>query len=724
MNISRFRFVHAPMRRWKGIASGAVAGSTLACAHPTAIPVAVPVPLITADRPACAESHADAQPSSKFMTGVPMGEQGRWHLRSAWADDRMAVGRRFALSWSPDGSRVVTTSDEGIIVWSAESGEEVRRYTFAVPFWRPALVRLSPDGRYAVRQGEVIDLEHSRGFPLPYELPAPRFAIGREAVISWDHRVYDFLKSEYRFESSGPASQESRDRTFWPEVSRAMSGGLREILPDGAHGIELVDGELRAGLLGSRAPERRWQVSEPAPRSLGISPRGGYVAVLGNRVQIWSLSSGGRVVDFPDSTIDGIAFCEAASLALVWNHAAGGNDSGSMQELSLLDLTTGQQTWQRTVAPSHGYRFSRSGERFAAVSDDAELFDLSKPEGLYRSRDGHLLRSDFPLSWLSPELDRIAVGDGHSFHIENVDTRENVVRVERTGDLMARSRDGASWVSGRYELQLRSAGECRVLLPGDHHPYWARFIGDDRLQIAYFPVRSQNAERIIDLTAPPRLGTWDAKSGRILSIFQFPSARVFPLDGRRVLYGGDPLRTFDPEVGTTESGGRAPFGSDGFELRLLEEPERLPFQRLLGSPVLVSAIGHHHPFHRAANSEDGHWSARVGSDRPPCHRRPAADRESDCNELVELWDVRSRRVITVPVPEGRQARLVKFSPDGRLLAIAAGDSLHLWDLEARDYVEHIALGPRHDSVSNVVFSSDARELTIYSRRGGWFNFRR
>ena len=81
---------------------------------------------------------------------------------------------------------------------------------------------------------------------------------------------------------------------------------------------------------------------------------------------------------------------------------------------------------------------------------------------------------------------------------------------------------------------------------------------------------------------------------------------------------------------------------------------------------------------------------------------------------ILLWDVAAKEY-WAEFSQGAAVRSLAVSPDGRLLATAAGWKVHLWDLEKSEFVETLK-GHQH-FVRSVVFSPDGRTLLS----GSWDN---
>jgi WD40 repeat protein len=110
----------------------------------------------------------------------------------------------------------------------------------------------------------------------------------------------------------------------------------------------------------------------------------------------------------------------------------------------------------------------------------------------------------------------------------------------------------------------------------------------------------------------------------------------------------------------------------------------------LATGEVTVLTGHTAGLHTLAFGPDGHTLATAGVDA-----------------TVRLWDVATRRTVTVLEPRSGYVVSVAFSPDGRTLA-TSGNAVHVWDVESGRVVAvlhgHIGL------VHAVAFSPDGQTL--------------
>jgi hypothetical protein len=339
--------------------------------------------------------------------------------------------------------------------------------------------------------------------------------------------------------------------------------------------------------------------------------------------------------------------------------------------------------------------------------------------------------------------------------------RTRVARMRRGGGIEIVAADGSSVLSpsplrfisaaassrsigGLYEVRLIEGDRCHVLAP-DSDPVWARFLPGDRVQVALWTVTLEGSRRVIRGDMPVRIGTWSTRSYRLESMLEFHTYDdVLPIDGDEVLYrkfwflsetlARGPYRRyaddcFENRLFAVDSYGRQEPPRDppanAFNLRLLEDPARLPLERVIDEPWLVQALGHH-PYRRSSLSGDHRWLAVAGSLRPPCSRPPRSPQSGEpCMNLVELWNVPTRQVHVIELQGPGPLHEAALSQDGRFLAAAMDTRLYVWDRREGHMVEELDFSPRHDRATHIQFGGDnANEtITVTTARGARFVFR-
>jgi WD40 repeat protein len=85
-------------------------------------------------------------------------------------------------------------------------------------------------------------------------------------------------------------------------------------------------------------------------------------------------------------------------------------------------------------------------------------------------------------------------------------------------------------------------------------------------------------------------------------------------------------------------------------------------------------------------------------------------------QSAQLWNLPSARRIA-ELPALATVADLRFSPDGRLLAVAAGQRVGLWDVAARKKTRLALLRGHRKPVRQVVFAPDGRTLATASEDG-------
>jgi WD40 repeat protein len=271
---------------------------------------------------------------------------------------------------------------------------------------------------------------------------------------------------------------------------------------------------------------------------------------------------------------------------------------------------------------------------------------------------------------------------------------------------IAFSPDGKTLVSGSWDDVIRiwdvaSGMEVRQLgaAPGAHG-----WVG-----VAYSPDGKTLAS-----TSGAKIRFWDTATWRELQPLEVSSARVQALaysqDGKSLLVG--------------DSSG---------QLRLWDLATR---------KAVVSCVGLSN-VHCAAISRDGSllaggdqngtlllWNAATGKEVQCLHRAvplrngarsvqfsPTGTTVASCgwNDVVQVWDVRTGKLLHQFGKGEAEFGDVAFSPDGKRLACAADRAVRVWDLETR--TEVVPLGSLFRAVDATAFSPDGKLVALGSGSG-------
>ena len=260
-----------------------------------------------------------------------------------------------AVAWSPDGSCIVTSSDDGVRVWDAVTGEELlspeHRHWVRSVAWSPDASRIaagSDDGVRvwdAVTGEELLSLEHGNQVESVVWSPdGSRIAAGSAGGV----RVWDAVTGEGLF--SLERSRLVRSVVWSPDGSRIATGfvgdGVRVL--DAVTGKELLSLECGRGVesvawspdssriaTGSFGAARVWDAVTgkellSLERGRGVesvawSPDGRHILTKTrrNEIRIWDVTSGEQASFFITTLLEGERVVLSADRTKVIGASAG-----------------------------------------------------------------------------------------------------------------------------------------------------------------------------------------------------------------------------------------------------------------------------------------------------------------------------------------------------------------------------------------------------------------
>ncbi|WP_327234040.1 WD40 repeat domain-containing protein [Streptomyces sp. NBC_01317] len=619
-------------------------------------------------------------------------------LRQAVADDRTAAvvrgrdGRMLGVAISPDGSRLVGTSENGAVrIWgwsdgrvSGDAPRVLRGHRGEV--WSPAF---TPDGRRLATAGldSTVRVWDLSGRQRPVVLRGHRGPV-RKVAFSPDGRRVASAGDDGTVRVWDAAGRGK------PQVLRGRQGGVLAVAFSAA-GRHMVtggkDGTVRIWDTTGKTDPVVLRGHQDDVKSLAFSPDGTRIASAGidGTARVWDTSgkTDPVVLRGHGGTVEGVAFSpdgrqvatasDDATLR-VWNPSGGGNP--------VVLRGHGAVVW--------GASFSPDGTRLASVSTDGtvRVWDPRGPGAPL------VLRGHEDAAWTVSVGDggrRVASGgqDGTVRIWDRAPGRAARVLRGHKGEVLGLtvSRDGRTVASGGQDGTVRIwdlvGADRPVVLTGSAKGAWSVALSPDGRRVA--GVDGSGGLRIWPLDGASRPRALLLRAGD--TVFRSVS---FSPDGRRVAAGGDDgaVRIWDSERGGTPRvlrghGGlvwSAAFSPDGRKLASVANDGLVRIWDLArgGEPLVLH--GHQGFAWSVAFSPDGQWVASAGKDG-----------------TVRLWrtDVGGEAVTFGDF--GTSVESIAFVSGGQNLVTAHGDgTVRLWRCSACEPVERLttnnAWGRRED----------------------------
>lgn len=587
----------------------------------------------------------------RYLWQLCHGERLGWRAHAAEVQD---------VSWSPDGSVVVTAGADGLVqLWDAATGRRRRALAGHVGDVRRA--RFAPDGRTVATGGDdgtirLWDVVTGRercqirgqDGPIRDLAPAPDSRLlataGRQGIV----RLWDLSTGLEQAALSG--HRDGVEAVAFSPDGRLLASGGRDFA------IHLWDVELRqlhGTLIGH----------DKTVHALAFSPDGRTLASgCGNNViKLWDLPTlrARATLRGHQETVQGLAFSRDGQTL-----ASAGNDrvvrlwhTATAQPLRVLKGHT-DRIWRLAYSPDGCTLATASRDRSVRLWDadcPQEYVRLSRPlEAMFLfAPDGKTLycrdqvvdriwscpiNSNRPaVCWPMPSIGRI-------FGLAlAADQRTLVLACDH----------------GSYCWDLQTQ-KLRCLMPRDANGLAFLAVCPEGRTLA----TAQEGDRVVRL--------WDLAAGE----------QRFALSGPSPVAGGLAFSPAEPLLAV------------GHEDGLVTLWDTRTWQRrdtLSGHQAQVSAL---------VFSEDGRLLASGGKDR-----------------LAVLWDMATRREYLTLRGHADHIAAVAFSPDGKTVATGSHDgTVKLWS--TRTGLELLSLEGHRGQVQCVRFSPDGRLLASGSKSGG------
>jgi WD40 repeat protein len=610
---------------------------------------------------------------------VPDGER----LLDLNLDFSRSLGAVNAVSWSPDGRRLATGSEDGTArIWDGQTGAEIAVLKgHAGPV---QTVAWSPDGR-RLATGSLDSTARIWDGQTGAEIASLRGHAGSVQAVSWSP---DGHRLATRSWDDTPRIWDSQTGAEIA-VLKGHAGPVRSVAwsPDGrmlATGSSDNTARIWDGQTGTEISVLKGHAGPV--RSVAWSPDGRRLASgsSDNTARIWDGQTGddAAVLEGHAGPVESVTWSPDGTRLATGSddHTARTWDGQTGTEIALLK---GYAGWVQTVAWSpDGRRLITGGsdDETARIWDGqtgAVIAVLKAPAGTVRS-----------IAW-SPDGRRLATGldDGTARIWDGQTGAETAILKGRAGKVrsVAWSPDGRRLATGSLDDTARiwdsETGAEKAVLKGRAWTVQSVAWSPDGRRLA---TRSggDNTARI-----------WEEESGAEITVLKGHARTVESVawspDGRRLATGSDDntARVWDSQTGA----------------------------------VIAVLKGHTGWVESVAWSPDGRRIA-TGSD----------------DNTARIWDSQTGAEITVLKGHARTVRSVAWSPDGRRLATGSWDSTaRIWDGETGAeitalkghawWVESVAWSPGGDRLATGSFDGTARiwdgltgaEIAVLKGHGGW-----
>ena len=542
-----------------------------------------------------------------------------------------------SIAFSPDGTRVVSTSnDKTIRIWDLETGKMLKMLEGHNDEVNTAA--FSPDGKLIVSASKDstvriwdaatgMQLNNLKGHNAP--LLSATFSPDGKSIISvsdmdsyiiWDTRTGRQIKKQDRYASDFAVF--SPDGKFF--ATRAVG------FTDNLDNVKIWD-------ISSGSPSCKLEGHTSSVSNAAFSPDGRLIATgsMDNTIRIWEKAS----------------------------------DEGVFIPLRVIE---GHTRWVRSTA------FSPDGKRIVSTSDDntIRVWDVETGKQL---KEFKLLHDPANRTAFCPDGNRVVSASAYDNTIKIWDLESDMKPIafkDMDSKRVAFSPDGEKVLSVSYFHNIivvydAETGESLKVFHTSRDHYSAAFSPDGKKIIAEL---NDETFETIDAESGEQLGIkeWNLNDYRVVyrTTFNPQNAQVLYINPRdkssfiimeRNKNGGKPIK--DIIGGHTERINSTAFSPDGKYIATASDDKTIRIWDAETHKMLRIIRGHTLQVSTAIFSPDGYYIVSASRD-----------------QTVRVWDVKSGKQICILDTFEYQPTSVDFSPDGKHIAISSTDEIiHIWD---------------------------------------------
>ncbi len=495
---------------------------------------------------ACQRSPEPVKPTGHTP---PPEASGELRVVDVRGDDRFAMAGDVEMVWSSDGERIIAATNDGILFWSASTGELERHIDFETRLEAVQQILLSPDETWIVVVGRVKPtwdkpaeawIVRADGSKKPRHQPD----ITNDAWFLADGRL--FSNDNVWDLATGARTQRihvDAPVAYFPDGARAIVYVKQNGAPRQSFTIELRD------LVSGKVLHHFGAVEMTMQTSLSEDGRRFAVLLKNGELSVYSTDSFERVAHILDlGKVRRVKLSPDGHRALVemphcWTiKASGGQYDPACVErtMSVWDLDKSERVLQADHEAGNHWRFTRDGE-WLKLSYNIERKRLISIQGAKE------VTFESPIHSISPDLRRVVLHTRLGYAIASIDGKSPVPTLAHSPRLVARSPDGRQHavIGEERFVRIESATSClRLGLQLDSETHQVDF-SPDSLSLLTIPDGSHGTFRAYDTRDGTERWAIQTVKGAFTSAYLIPNANMVVFDN---LFHRDVLR-FDATTG-------------------------------------------------------------------------------------------------------------------------------------------------------------------------------